>query len=318
MPKVIGMNCPKRGRKQVSFGKIHIISSWKRTKLNQSTYPPTFCAYHYSTKTASKLGYTQELWDADKVPESCNKYWEDLDKKQQEGAKEMGYDQKSWNNYQATWKNKTYLLYLSHLCYVLGSIFYLKLAMVSIRWDQYVRAHRVPQNVLVEDDDDIWEEWSHENGRADILEFREDYWIQYERNNVLGAFAYAIMGFLELFLDRSSSTLYNLLRPIGGLVGMANAIHFDAGSAMKYGGAVSLTFYLLSCTTLDLFFAGSAIECLVCYAYLAGFDNLTLLYLDLVACLIWLYGALVGVAVQFDFSIKRLSCGHEKSGRHKY
>jgi len=268
-------------------------------------------------KAASKLGYTKELWDADKVPESCNKYWEDLDEKQQEGAKEMGHDQKSWNNAQATWKNNTYLLCLSHLCFVLGSIFYLRLAMVSIQWDQYIRAHRVPLNVLAEDDDDIWEEWSHEHDRADILEYREDYWVQYERNNVLGAFSYAVMGFVELLLNRSSCTLHKLLLPLGGLIGMANALHY-VGSMMKYGSAVSLTFYLLSCTNLDLFFAGSAIECLVCYAYLAGFDEVWLLYLDLLACLIWLYCALVGVAVQFNFSIKRILGRHQKSVKHKY
>ncbi len=293
---VIGTSCPRRGREQVSFGKIRLNSSPVSVSAALQSNLSLF-----STKIASKLGYTQELWDADKVTECCKKYWEDLDKNQQEGAKELGYDQKSWNNYQATSKNKTYLLYLSHLCFVLGSIFYLRLALISIQWDQYIRAHHVPLNVLVEDDDDIWEKWSHENDRADILEFREDYWIQYERNNVLGAFSFAVMGLVELYWDRI--TLYNLLLPLGGLVGMANALQYDS-SMTEYGYAVSLTLYLLSCTKLDLFFAGSAIECFVSYAYLAGYDEVWLLYLDLLACLIWLYCALVGVAAQFGFSIK--------------
>ena len=105
--------------------------------------------------------------------------------------------------------------------------------------------------------------------------------------------------------------------PLGGLVGMANALQND-GSMTEYGNAVSSTLYLLSRTKLDLFFAGSAIECFVCYAYLAGYDEVWLLYLDLLACLIWLYCALVGVAAQFGFSIKWQSRRRQKSIKHKY
>jgi len=257
-------------------------------------------------EAASKLGYTQEIWDADKVPEAIiDKYWEDLDKNQLQGAKVMGYDETSWNNLLLARKNSTYLLYLSHLCFVLGSIFYFQLSIVSIRWDQYVRDHRVPQNVLDEDDDDIWEEWSYDNNHAAILEFREDFWVQYERNNILGAFSYAAMGFIGLYSNRNSFALQNLMVPLGGLVGIANALNYG-GSSMQYGSSVSLTFYLLSCTELDLFFAGSAMECIVSYAYLAGFDGVWLLYLDSLACLLWLYCAVAGVAVEFDFSFKRI------------
>jgi len=264
------------------------------------------------------------------VPEICNKYWEDLDNDQQQGAKEMGHDESSWNNLQVTRKNSTYLLYISHLCFVLGSFFYLQLSIVSMRWDQYVRDHHVPQNVLGEDDDDIWEEWSHENNHADILEFREDFWVQYERNNILGASSYAAMGLIEMYSNRNSFALQTLMVPLGGLVGMANALHI-AGSSMKYGSTVSLTFYLLSCTQLDLFFAGSAMECVVSYADLAGFDGVWLLYVDSLACLLWLYCALAGVAVEFDFSLKGiflkekastpcspLSCWQQKSDRYRH
>lgn len=282
-------------------------------------------------EAATKLGYSQELWDADKVPESCNQYWEDLDKNQQQGAEEMGYDEHSWNNLKATRRRSMYLLYLSHLCFVLGSLFYFQLSMVSIRWDQYTRDHRVPQSVLDEDDDDTWEEWSYENNHSDILEVREDYWVQYERNNVLGAFSYAAMGFIEMCSNRNGYTLHNLLMPLGGLLGMINALQYD-GSAMQYGSAVSLTFYLLSCTRLDFFFVGSALECIVSYAYLAGFDGAWLLYLDSIACLLWLYCAVVGVASEYGFSFEQflrkeraistpcspLSCAQQKTDRYRH
>lgn len=219
----------------------------------------------------------------------------------------MGYDENNWNNDQAAWKRTAYLVYLSHVCYVLGSIFYLQLSIVSFRWGRYTRDHRVPQNVLDEDNDEIWEEWSYENKRADILDVREVYWVQYVRANVLGACSYAAMGFVEMCMNRNGNTLRNLLITLGGLIGMFDALSVG-GNSMEYGSAISLTFYLCSCNRLDSFFAGAAIECIVSYAYLAGFDWVWLLYLDSIACLFWLYCAVVGAAEEFNFSLTRLVC----------
>jgi hypothetical protein len=50
-------------------------------------------------KAAETLGYNQELWDEDDIPDSiedCD--WDDLTKDQQDAATVLGYDQESWDN----------------------------------------------------------------------------------------------------------------------------------------------------------------------------------------------------------------------------
>jgi len=43
------------------------------------------------------LGYTKSLWDNDKTPAICDKYFADLTPEQKAAATKLGYTETSWN-----------------------------------------------------------------------------------------------------------------------------------------------------------------------------------------------------------------------------
>ena len=271
--------------------------------MKQLTY---LCCQSFDT--ASILGFLQETWDKDRIPEQCRKYWVDLDDNQREAVTALGFHKESWDKYKESYDDddeedgNRYLLYFYYLCYALGSIFYLQLSLICFWWSRQTRG-RVPERVLAEDDDDIWQDWSEENDAGDIIESREVYWVQSERCNMLGAFAFAVMGLIELYMDGKCNTFRDLMIPLGGLIGMINAL----GIGHSRMSALSVTCYLLSCAKCNIFFAGAAIECIVEYGYLAGYDGDWLMFLDMAAALLWLYCAVKGAAAElFGISFIRL------------
>ena len=219
----------------------------------------------------------------------------------------LGYDKESWDKYEESYDDddddgNRYMLYFYYLCFALGSIFYLQLSLICFWWSRQTRG-RVPERVLAEDDDDIWQDWSEENDAGDIIESREVYWVQSERYNMLGAFAFAVMGLIELYIEGKCNTFRDLMIPLGGLIGMINAL----GIGHSRMSALSVTCYLLSCAKCNIFFAGAAIECIVEYGYLAGYDGDWLMFLDMMAALLWLYCAVKGAASElFGISFTRL------------
>jgi len=46
---------------------------------------------------ATKLGYTQAIWDKDGTPESEECDWDELTTEQQAAAKVLGYNQAKWD-----------------------------------------------------------------------------------------------------------------------------------------------------------------------------------------------------------------------------
>ena len=48
-------------------------------------------------KHCETLGYTKKLWDSDKEPKTCKKYFSDLTSSEQEAAKALGYTEESWD-----------------------------------------------------------------------------------------------------------------------------------------------------------------------------------------------------------------------------
>jgi hypothetical protein len=47
---------------------------------------------------AGVLGYTEELWDKDKEPPSCNKSWANLSPEEQRAATILGYNKYKWDD----------------------------------------------------------------------------------------------------------------------------------------------------------------------------------------------------------------------------
>ncbi|CAJ1936698.1 unnamed protein product [Cylindrotheca closterium] len=48
-------------------------------------------------EAASRLGYTEDMWDESKEPKISTKYWAELDSKEKEAATVLGYDETQWN-----------------------------------------------------------------------------------------------------------------------------------------------------------------------------------------------------------------------------
>lgn len=48
-------------------------------------------------KAAAILGYTKEIWDKDKDPESFESDWDELTPEEQNAAAVLGYNQLTWD-----------------------------------------------------------------------------------------------------------------------------------------------------------------------------------------------------------------------------
>ena len=160
-----------------------------------------------------------------------------------------------------------------------------------------MRSH-VPESLLEEEDDEVWSQWAatNKNG-AEILETREDYYDQYEFFNILATFTFVLMGLCEVRKERSRS---NFMLVIAGLAGMAGALS-SSDQIAEYWSCISVHLFLLSCTSLNLFFAGCVLECVISYLSLAGYTGLWATSGDMAACFLWLFCALAEVRGEFDF-----------------
>ena len=72
-------------------------------------------------------------------------------------------------------KGSIHLAFLSHLCFILASLFYLKLALVTLNWYLYTKRRGVPQDILDEDTEEVWTSWTSENGVDYIFDKWEAY-----------------------------------------------------------------------------------------------------------------------------------------------
>ena len=250
---------------------------------------------------AKLLGYNKTLWDSGKITPESNQYWAELNDDQQHAATILGYTQKCWDS---SARSKWITDYrISTICFVLGSIFYLRLSFLTLDWFIYVRDH-VPESLLYEDDDEAWSKWAadEEEKRAEILEARYAYHGRHALIYYLAATSFAVQGLVEIYMVRSRA---NLALLIAGLAGMASA-HSDTEKVSEYWSCVSVHLFLLSCTHSNLFLVGCILECLISYLTLAGFTAIWMNYIDIIACFFWLYCALKEVANGFDFSLMRI------------
>jgi hypothetical protein len=256
--------------------------------------------------SAAQIGYTQELWESDKESSCCREEdWDDLSKEQQHAATLLGYNQKSWDN--ARHSNNRF----SILCFLMGSLFYLKLSFLNLGWLKYMSGH-VPESLVDEDDDEVWSQWAaKDENRAEILEVRENYYDQYELFNILATSTFVAMGLREVHRERNRA---NLILVMAGLAGLAGA-RSSTEQVAEYWNCVSVHLFLLSCTSLNLFFVGSILECVVSYLSLAGYKELWVTYADMIACFLWLFCALKEVSHEFDFSSAYWKQSYKKKNR---
>ncbi|CAB9517617.1 expressed unknown protein [Seminavis robusta] len=49
-------------------------------------------------EAATKLGFTKQMWDNDKEPDTEDLDWDELSSEQQKAAAVLGYDKKTWDS----------------------------------------------------------------------------------------------------------------------------------------------------------------------------------------------------------------------------
>lgn len=233
----------------------------------------------------------------------CDEYWDELNKDQQDAATVLGYNETSWNNH----GYRSYLRF-SVLCFLMTSVFFLRLSFLNLEWDKYVRDH-VPEILVDVEDDAIWSQWAAEHDAADMLAVRNTYNKQYERFEELAACSFLFMGLSEVYRERTFS---NLMLVVSGLAGMASIFY----STMEHHAVVlsSIREYLCLIPSYysnsKLFFAACILECILSFLSLAGHTALYMAYGDIIAASMWLYCALEEVAYVFDFGLSSQKNGN--------
>eukprot|EP00571_Detonula_confervacea_P006375 CAMPEP_0172324408 /NCGR_PEP_ID=MMETSP1058-20130122/51325_1 /TAXON_ID=83371 /ORGANISM="Detonula confervacea, Strain CCMP 353" /LENGTH=193 /DNA_ID=CAMNT_0013040683 /DNA_START=22 /DNA_END=600 /DNA_ORIENTATION=+ len=117
-------------------------------------------------------------------------------------------------------KGSLHLAFTSHFCFILASLFYVRLAFVDLAWVQDTRNnYHVPAEVLDEDDDEIWSDWASSNENGTIVEdMREDYYVQSKLLYILGAAFFVLVGIFDCMRYCDVMNVFMILAGAAGVV----------------------------------------------------------------------------------------------------
>ena len=216
-------------------------------------------------------------------------------------------------------KGSIYLAFLSHLFFILASILYLKLALVTLNWYLLTKRLGVPEDVLDEDTDEVWTSWTSENGADYILDKLAAYRIEYELLYILGALFFAIVGLLDLirFFD-----FLNIVLVLAGIAGMVSALSTSYEVATTWD-FISVHLFVVEAINLLLrhhdyegvacfrigdicFLMGALLDCIGSYVGIAGREGLWVIQMDVFACCLWLLSALTDITAEIFYLRKHV------------
>ncbi len=118
-------------------------------------------------------------------------------------------------------EKSTRLAFLSHSCFVSGSLSYLLLAFANYAWFQAAARFGVPDEVLDEDDDGAWREWDagdDEYGSA-VEDARGGYEARYKLLNVSGAALFVACGIIDWMRFLDTLNVFMILAGVAGVAG---------------------------------------------------------------------------------------------------
>lgn len=218
-------------------------------------------------------------------------------------------------------KGSIYLAFLSHACFILATIFYLKLSISTLNWWMYAKRIGIPEEVLDEDTDEVWTEWASENGADNLL----TRWNKYNAHNellyILGALFFVFVGLLDLL--RYFDCL-NMVLVLAGIAGMMSAISKKSYSARVTWEFVSVHLFALEGYNLlhrnhdyegvkcfrigDIcFLIGAILDCIGSYVSLLQHEALWVIQMDLVSCCLWVFSALTDVTAEVYYLRKHVN-----------
>ena len=215
-------------------------------------------------------------------------------------------------------KGSIHIAFLSHGCFITASLFYLKLAFVHITWLQYTSNNDIPKYVSNQDDDATWYDYTDNTTNGNSIEdARDEYYIQYKLYYLLGAVFFVFMGILDLL--RYCDVL-NVAMMLAGVAGVVSALS-ETSKQEDLWDKISVHLYLMESYTLlhrehlsyegwthvfrmgDVFFLIGAVFDVV-DSYLP--TSITVAYLDLISCFLWLGSSLIDLTAEIYFLKKQI------------
>jgi hypothetical protein len=150
-------------------------------------------------------------------------------------------------------KGSIHLAFLSHLCFVIASLFYIKLSFIQLSWIQYTMIENdLTTEILMTDDDVTWNTWANENQG----EYREaptylqltrlTYGDDYTKWCTRGAAFFVLVGTLDWlrYCDK-----WNVFMILAGLAGVLSG-YSKSQRAAAIWETISVHLYFLESITL--------------------------------------------------------------------
>ena len=145
--------------------------------------------------------------------------------------------------------NSVFLAILSHGCFVVASLAYVKLSYIQLDWLRYVLVYNdVPSSLLNMDDDVVWRSWASANEERytartnDFRDVRVEYYDEYASWCVWGASFFVVVGILDYMRYWDTMNLYMIL---AGLAGVLSGTSTDSRTMAIIWECVSVHLYLL-------------------------------------------------------------------------
>ncbi|KAL3808485.1 hypothetical protein ACHAXA_000917 [Cyclostephanos tholiformis] len=142
-----------------------------------------------------------------------------------------------------------YIAFLSHGCFVIASLAYVKLSYVELSWLQYALIYNdVPYEMLNEDDDATWRSWVMSNqGRYAVQSYsfddaRREYYDEYTTYCTWGATFFVFVGVLDYLRYWDTMNAYMVL---AGFAGMLSGWSTNNRTMAMVWECVSVHLYLL-------------------------------------------------------------------------
>lgn len=216
-------------------------------------------------------------------------------------------------------KGSIHLAFLSHLCFILASFFYLKLALATLNWYLYTKRRGVPADVVYEDTDEVWTNYTSENGPDYLHDKWEAYSLKYELLYILGALFFVFVGLFDLL--RYFDCL-NIVLVLAGVAGMISALSHTY-QARTIWDFVSVHMFFIEAINLLLrkhdyegvacfrigdlcFLIGAVLDCVGSYVGLAGYVDLWVIQMDVFSCCLWLFSAFTDMTAEIYYLRKHV------------
>lgn len=216
-------------------------------------------------------------------------------------------------------KGSIHIAFLSHLCFILASFFYLKLALATLDWYLYTKRQGVPAGVVYEDTDEVWSSYTSENGKDYLQDKWEAYSLKYELLYILGALFFVFVGIFDLlrYVD-----CLNIVLVLAGIAGMISALS-NTYQTRTIWNFVSVHMFVMEAINLLLrkhdyqgvacfrigdicFLIGAVLDCVGSYVGLAGYEELWMLRMDVSSCCLWLFSAFTDLTAEIYYLRKRV------------